>query len=236
MLVFKRYQNHKKEHILILEKNKLISQQKKQLDNALIELQEMNINLEKKVEEVKINRARLTMLIKIIRHDLSNDLIVIRSALRLYKDNSKSEMLDEISKRIEKSLSTISLYRKYESFIGSNANLDEIEISEILNKLMIKFSKIKFNMVGNCKVFADSALESVFTNLISNSIQHGKASEIDMKISTDKDMCEIRFADNGHGIPDKIKNKIFDEGYSYGISANTGIGLYIVKQLINEYY
>jgi len=47
-------------------------------------------------------------------------------------------------------------------------------------------------------------------------------------------MCRIKFADNGIGIPDKIKNKIFDEGFFFGKTGNTGIGLHIVRKTIEQ--
>ena len=76
---------------------------------------------------------------------------------------------------------------------------------------------------------------SVFKNLISNSIIHGNSTQIDIIISSKNDMCKIRFIDNGIGIPDKFKDRIFDEGFFYGKSGNTGIGLNIVKKTIEHY-
>ena len=49
------------------------------------------------------------------------------------------------------------------------------------------------------------------------------------------DFCEIRVADYGKGIPEKIKDKVFEEGFSHGESASTGQGLYIVKKLVDRY-
>jgi two-component system sensor kinase len=49
------------------------------------------------------------------------------------------------------------------------------------------------------------------------------------------DYCEIRIADNGKGIPDEIKDDIFEEGFSYGDSGGSGLGLYIVKKTIERY-
>ena len=46
---------------------------------------------------------------------------------------------------------------------------------------------------------------------------------------------EFIFIDNGTGIPDNIKSKIFNEGFFYGKSGNTGIGLYIIKRTIESY-
>ena len=110
-----------------------------------------------------------------------------------------------------------------------------IDIKQLLETIIPKFSQINFNITGNCKVYADDALRSVFSNLISNSIHHGKSNEITINISSNNNICEIEYSDNGTGIPDKIKNKIFDEGFHYGKSGNTGIGLFIVEKTISLY-
>ena len=186
-------------------------------------------------ENLRNSRERLKMLNKIIRHDISNDFIVIKSAINIFRRTSNATMINEIEKRIDKSLAAIDSYRKYESFIDSNVDLNKIEISDLLNEIVVEYPQIKFNIVGKCSVFADEALNSVFTNLITNSIKHGKASKIDVKISSEDNKCEIKFMDNGTGIPDKIKDKIFDEGFSHGKAGHTGIGLHIVRKTIESY-
>ena len=141
----------------------------------------------------------------------------------------------EIAKRVKMSLNAIENYRKYESFIDSNTYLDEIEINEVVNKLIVDFPDVKINIEGKCKVFADDALYTIFNNLISNSIRHGKSSKIDIKITSNRDTCKIKFMDNGTGIADNIKDKIFDEGFYHGKTGHTGIGLHIVKKTIEGY-
>ncbi len=206
----------------------------KDYSRVLISL--MDITGQKKAEEgLRKGRERLKLLNQIIRHDLSNDFIVIKSAVNIFRRSSKVKMIDEIERRADKSLATIDTYRKYESFIDSNADLIKIEAAELINDIIIEFPKIKFTIEGKCNVFADDALNSIFTNLITNSIKHGNASTIDIKISTENNMCEIIFADNGTGIQDKIKNKIFNEGFFYGKAGHTGIGLHIVKKTIERY-
>ena len=186
-------------------------------------------------EELRAGRERLAMLNKIIRHDLSNDFIVIKSAINIFRRTPDPKMLDEIENRVVKSLKTINNYRKYETFINSNVDLDEIQLTQKIKNIITDFPKIKFNVDGECRVFADEALETVFANLISNSIKHGKANKIDIQISSKDNLCEVRFMDNGMGIPDKIKDKIFSEGFVYGKAGHTGIGLHIVTKTVERY-
>ncbi len=47
--------------------------------------------------------------------------------------------------------------------------------------------------------------------------------------------CQIIVADQGSGIPDSIKEKIFDEGFHYGSSGNTGMGLFIARKTIESF-
>jgi signal transduction histidine kinase len=48
-------------------------------------------------------------------------------------------------------------------------------------------------------------------------------------------LSQVRQDDYGIGIPDEIKDKIFDEGFHYGETGHTGIGLYIVQTTVEEY-
>jgi len=190
----------------------------------------------KKVEDaLKNSKERIQMLNKIIRHDLSNDFAVINSAVRIFKINSDVTLLDEIQNRVQKSLNAIAGYRKSESFLDANADLDELELSNVINEVAAEYPEIKFKIEGTGRVFADDTLYSVFNNLISNSINHGKASQIDITISSENDTCKIKLMDNGAGIPDSIKEKIFEEGFYSGSAGHTGIGLYIVKKTIENY-
>ncbi len=204
--------------------------------NSLNKKLEKELAKRKQVEkELHIKNERLSMLHKIIRHDLSNDFSVINSAVNIFKRRKEMKFIDEISKRVTSSLKTIKKYKEYESFIDSSSVLNEIEIVDVVNEIITKFSDIKFNIEGKCKVYADEALHSVFINLISNSINHGNSTSINILITSDEDNCKVTFMDNGSGIQEKIVDRIFEEGFHYGKSGNTGIGLHIVKNTIERF-
>lgn len=109
-------------------------------------------------------------------------------------------------------------------------------LKKIIDEIYVSHPEIKVTVSGdqNVIVQADEALYSVFDNLISNAIIHGKADQIDIKIKVQKEFCQIRFADNGRGIPSEIMPKVFNDGFHYGETGHTGIGLYIVKKIIDE--
>jgi signal transduction histidine kinase len=201
----------------------------------LVLLNESNQQLKENGQLLATSKERLKLLNKIIRHDLANDFAVIKSATLIYKKTSNTNMFKEIEKRIEKSLETIASYKKFEKSIDSNINLEEIEISVLLSELIKIYPKLEFKIEGKGRVYADNALFSVFTNLITNSINHGNSTQVNIKIHIDNNNCSIVYSDNGSGIKDSIKNKIFNEGFFHGETGNTGIGLFIVKQTIENY-
>jgi signal transduction histidine kinase len=88
---------------------------------------------------------------------------------------------------------------------------------------------------GEGRALADETLSSVIDNLVGNSIMHGHTDAVDIEIGNDAGQCLIRVADNGRGIPDEIKARIFEEGFKFGEAGNTGFGLYIVKKTVERY-
>jgi len=82
---------------------------------------------------------------------------------------------------------------------------------------------------------ADDSLSSVIDNIIRNAVNHGKADRITITTGKEGDLCEVRIADNGTGIPDEIKGKVFEEGFIHGDTGHTGLGLHIVEKAMKSY-
>ncbi|MFW5658471.1 MAG: ATP-binding protein [Bacteroidota bacterium] len=77
-------------------------------------------------------------------------------------------------------------------------------------------------------------LNQVWTNIIHNSIQAMKGDgKITIDLNKNGDMYEVRFTDNGPGIPDDIVEKIFQPFFTTkGEGEGSGLGLDIVKKII----
>jgi signal transduction histidine kinase len=71
--------------------------------------------------------------------------------------------------------------------------------------------------------------ERVFYNLLENSIRHGShVSEIKVYTRQENNGLTIVWEDNGVGILEEEKEKIFERGYG----KNTGIGLFLVREIL----
>jgi PAS domain S-box-containing protein len=186
-------------------------------------------------KELQINRERLKTATSILRHDIINDLSVIKCAVDIYRNEQDETMLEEIEQRVEKSIATIHNQRDQIKFLDAHIALDEYDVGEVAHEVVKNYPNLEIIITGEGIVHADHALYSVFENIISNAVRHGKTTRLDIDINCDEVNCEIRFADYGIGIPDEIKDKIFDKGFQYGKTGHTGIGLYIVKRTVEEY-
>ncbi len=178
----------------------------------------------KREEELEAHREHIKLINKILRHDIINDLNVINSALRLYGRSKKEELLEEASAHVNKSVKLINRMRELETFISSHRDLKLYSVTEVLKEVLASYPAIAFNIVGEGPVLADESLNSVIDNIISNAVVHGKTDRIDIKIGGRGEYCEIRIADYGVGIPEELKEKIFEErfcmvkqGYRFGI-------------------
>ncbi|MFO7968374.1 MAG: PAS domain S-box protein, partial [Archaeoglobaceae archaeon] len=167
-----------------------------------------------------------------VRHDMLNDLTTIRSILEVYKDARNDELLENALKKIDGCADFLKEMREVESMV-SEGELKPLKLNEALKPITEKYEEnLNLNIEGDCRVMADDSLTSIFDNLMRNSITHGNADRVDIKVVDKDDVCKVEVADNGEGIPDDIKERVFEEGFS---TNGTGLGLYIVKKTIERY-
>ncbi|WP_143420945.1 sensor histidine kinase [Halorubrum halodurans] len=80
-------------------------------------------------------------------------------------------------------------------------------------------------------------LSSVFRNLLENAVQHNdeETPEITVRCVDGEETVRVRIADNGPGVPDEQKAEIFGKGESGLGSSGSGIGLYLVNTLTDQF-
>jgi PAS domain S-box-containing protein len=176
----------------------------------------------------------LRLINKIMQHDILNDLQVVRSALDLHQVGQDKELFNKLAFRLEQSVSLIDRMRELEMLVVEEKALDAFKIRDIIEEVAKGFD-VDYTIHGDCTVYADAAFASVIDNIIENAVVHGNTSRIDISIEEKDAKCEIRIADYGSGISEGIKERIFKECFSHGKHAGSGLGLYIVKKIIERY-
>lgn len=191
---------------------------------------------EMKKYEAQINdlNNNLKLLNKILRHDISNHLTVVSIALEMINTENK-DMKNKAFDAIHRSIDLIEKVRALESTMSVKSELKPISTKEIAYSIKRIYPNVDINIKGECNAIADEALTSVIDNIISNAVTHSKTDRIDIEIKEQNNSCEIKIIDYGKGIPDDIKEMVFDESFSYGENKGTGLGLFIVKKTLERY-
>jgi PAS domain S-box-containing protein len=184
---------------------------------------------------LRFQKEHIKLINQVLRHDLTNDLAVINSSIRLFLNTDDKTFLDETRKTLNKSLKLIHSMSEVEEFIMNNKDFKVFSAGNVLKNVIKDKQHVVFNIKGESRFMADELVYSVFDNIINNAVNHGKATEITINIENDNAKCIISILDNGKGIPDEIKGKLFEAGYKFGEQGNTGIGLHIVKQAMENY-
>jgi PAS domain S-box-containing protein len=176
----------------------------------------------------------LRLINRLLRHDMMNELMVVSGSLEMYQRTGQERFLDTANKAVNRSMDTIKRMRELEAMAASGGSMRLYDLRQTTENVL-KGYMIEFDVEGEGSVYADGALPSAIDNIVRNAIMHGKADAIHGKVWEDHDRCYLRIADNGTGIPEEVKRRIFEEGFSYGPSGGTGLGLFLVTKAIARY-
>jgi signal transduction histidine kinase len=91
---------------------------------------------------------------------------------------------------------------------------------------------------GNCKGWFDTKkLERAFYNLLLNACEAtpGDSGRITVELTQIPDGVQVRVVDNGRGIPESVRDKLFEPFVSSGKENGTGLGLTVVQKIIQDH-
>ena len=200
---------------------------------------------ERRLEE---QRDSLQILNQMVRHDIRNDLQVIQTYAGLlgdYVDESGQEYVDNILSNARGAVALTQTARDLaEAMLDSGDDPEPISLGGTLrgqlDEIRASFPDAIVTTAGpvpSLKVYADEMLGSVFRNVISNAIVHNdtEVPAVTVAVTELDDRVRVSVADNGPGIPDDQKAEVFGRGKKGMESQGTGIGLYLVDTLVDQY-
>jgi PAS domain S-box-containing protein len=108
-------------------------------------------------------------------------------------------------------------------------------VERVVQGLPIPEGKTVVSRVDDLAVLADpNRLDQVVTNLVTNAVRYG-GDEIAIVAESDGDRVEIRFTDDGAGVPEDLVPHLFDpftRGANSSGTGGAGLGLAIVRELV----
>ncbi len=187
-------------------------------------------------EALREANRKLGLLTSVTRHDISNQLLVIRGFLALLGEQLSNPAIAESYQRILSAADRISAMirftKEYENIgVDAPAWLDLRDlIREAVGEATIGKVQVTNDIPTGTEVFADPLIGKVFSNLLDNAIRHGeKVTAIRFSAYEDGDRLLVTCGDDGVGIPAGEKEKIFERGYG----KNTGLGLFLAREILS---
>jgi PAS domain S-box-containing protein len=189
------------------------------------------------ITEVKNAEAAVQRLNRILNlfhgvtiHDIANKVTAVQGYLELLQEMNRDSAID-------------GLVRSAMSGLGSISH--QIQFARVFHDLGIKEpcwhsleAVISRHAPGDVpvsiscngiSVYADQMLDNVFANLFDNSLRHGgNVTSISIECSIRGTDLVVRFRDNGKGIAEAEKEKIFEKGYG----KHTGYGLFLAREIL----
>jgi signal transduction histidine kinase len=77
-------------------------------------------------------------------------------------------------------------------------------------------------------------LDQVLGNLLENAVRHG-AGTVTIVVEPAGDGASVTVTDEGEGIPDEQRDRVFTRFWRSGRRGGTGLGLYIVRGLVEAH-
>ena len=176
-----------------------------------------------------------------ISHDLGT--IITRIKLQLELVTKVSEIKD-IKDDVISMQTLLNEYLEYSKNIDTSEKVKSLSLRTFLNNLIIDSRKyfrdvnITLECDANIKIlYSENNLSRIFSNILNNACKFGN--NVIVSVQMEKKRFNVNFDDDGPGIADKMKNKIFTPFFKIDSSRNlnhigSGLGLSISKQIVSK--
>lgn len=183
---------------------------------------------------------------KQVAHEIKNPLTPMKLALQQlvisYKDKSKDfdKLFEKVSHTVLNQIDNLnqiaSEFSRFAKMPSLNLHVLDLvsSVQDVVNMFIHEKTLIEIETkLEKADIEADlSQLRRMLINLIRNSMQ-AQATKIKISIIKDQDKFIVLFQDNGHGIKDSEKERIFDEHFTTK-KQGMGLGLSLAKRFMES--
>jgi PAS domain S-box-containing protein len=218
------------------------------------ELEGQIIERKKAEEKILDERNRAELYLDVLSHDINNLIqgLTSSSELLLLDENlsENNKKYARLALGQAKAITVlISNVQKLTYLEEQDFKINPIDIKEVIDNSIERINKTygdrSFEIThsipdSGVSVLCNNLLNEVLDNIIGNAIKHdrGKNSLIDIShsISEDGKFWNLEFKDNGPGVPDEMKERIFKRLQRGDKSVQgSGLGLTIAREVVNRF-
>jgi PAS domain S-box-containing protein len=197
-------------------------------------------------------KARAELYLDLMGHDINNihqvALGYLELAAELEEDENMKELLGRPRDVLLRSARLVDNVRKLQKLQDGLYRAGPVELVQVLSAVVKEYDAVPGKTLildphinGYGYVAANEMLYDVFSNLVSNAIKYsGSHARVTIGMEpvqeNGSDYYLVSIEDNGPGIPDGFKQKVFNRLLRGDAGAKgMGLGLYVVKSLVDSY-
>ena len=182
---------------------------------------------------------------EIISNDLLNPVWVVQNYLRMIANEGVTErqkiLLDRALQNLEQSRDILQDARAYLRLQEPRRLAAErLDLGELIGAAVEGLrrqgerngQRVEVRIPGPITVMGNPSLREVFTNLLANAMEHGpRGTPIEVVVSVG-DLTRVEVRDRGPGVLPQDRERIFRRFERLGTGAGVGLGLSIVKSIV----
>ena len=193
------------------------------------------------------SRERLVTLHSLVRHNVRNRVNVIGGRLELLLaelDDEAVEAVDDthetaIDGQLQAITELLSDVQLAVEALGEDREWEPVALASVATEQATVAEQshdglsVEVAVDPQLRVRADELLSAVVENLLSNAVHHHDRETASVVITAERDeeWVRLRVADDGPGIDDRRKQRVFEPEVGEG----SGMGLYLVETLVDQY-
>lgn len=199
------------------------------------------------------NTTALTEMVEGVAHELNNSVAIVLGNVQLIKLKNRDESVVEGLNRIERSIIKCSdLVKAIQHYAGDNTGrggkiinlVDALTTALEFDETNWKEDASQKNLtvitnltIDNCPIKSDlRELISAISHLLHNAVDSSpNYARINVTLKVRDELAVLTIADNGSGIDESIKAKIYEPFYSTKQIKGAGLGLTIVQSIVSRY-
>lgn len=211
------------------------------------------LSLREMATELQRRHDQLSLLAQVVRHDIANAATVVTGWGELLRDDVTPdgvEALERVLRSGQRITEIVENSRDLTMLIDAGHDVEteamllgpilQLEVDAIRRVHSSTTKRVVVDVQSPLplvEVVAGGMLPSVFANLLSNAVRHNDAekTEIGVAVDVSNEEVVVRIADNGPGIADSQKEHVFEPSTKRGDSPGDGLGLSLVKRLVESY-
>jgi signal transduction histidine kinase len=204
------------------------------------ELRRSTAELARLHRQLEDSHREVSLYLDILTHDIRNTENVSSLYAEMLTESLEGETADyaeKLKRSIHKSIEILENVSTIRRIHQASSGLKEVDLDAVIRKEIEQLPDTRIRYDGSFRrVCADDLLGEVFSNLIGNAVRYGGPGvEIAVRVGERDGEVLVSVEDTGPGIPDADKQAVFHRYEQRKRGVGEGLGLYLVRILVERY-